>query len=399
MFTKITTIEELKEMFTEIMLNKTDKISKASDGSVNNAIAFGNAKMAQKIQKDTAILESHLFPDSAYGKYLDDIARLNGISQRFGAKQSSTYIRIVGTPYTTYLPGTHVFSSTTGIDFELEKTTIIPTFGYTYAKVRSTTTGSSTNVDALTINKVSSPPDGHQYCINEYAAQYGSDVETDEFFRKRIKEGVNLLSRGTISTIEQVFMKINENVLKVFNGGFDGNSRVILTVLTQNGIDLNQSEIDDILVKSEKFLSLCDMRPTGIHGSNVAIQNAQWQPVDLSMRLDLQANYTADEVRKDIQIRISKYLDYRYWKLGQRVEWDNILEIVKQTAGVRYVNDFYFFPNRDIEIDNKKLPRIRGFQMLDLNGNIIQDLQGNLNQFYYPNQIDFSYQASVLKTI
>lgn len=399
MFTKLTTIEELKEMFTEVLLNKTDKITKASEASVNNAVAFGNSKLAQKNLKDIAIIESHLFPDSAYGIHLDEIARLNGISPRFGSKQSSTYIRLSGNPMTTYFPGINVFSSNTGIQFDLEQMVTIPIFGFTYAKIRSQEKGVGTNCDALTINKITTPPNGHQYCINEYAAQYGSDIESDDFLRKRIKEGVNLLSRGTISMIEQSIMKINENVLKVYHSGFDENSRTILTVVCQNGIDLNQSEIDDISIKFEKFLSLTDMRPNGVNGSNIFIQNPQWQPLDISMRLDLQENYSPDDVRKEIQIRISKYLDYRYWRLGQRVEWDNILEIVKQTDGVRYVNDFFFSPNKDVEIDNKKLPRIRGFQMLDLNGGIIQDLQQNLNPFYYPNEIDFSYQASVLRTI
>jgi hypothetical protein len=36
---------------------------------------------------------------------------------------------------------------------------------------------------------------------------------------------------------------------------------------------------------------------------------------------------------------------------------------------------------------------------LNLNGEIIQDFQGNLNPVFYPNEIDFSYQASVLKSI
>ena len=40
-----------------------------------------------------------------------------------------------------------------------------------------------------------------------------------------------------------------------------------------------------------------------------------------------------------------------------------------------------------------------GFQMLDLKGNMIIDLQGNLNPVYYPNIMDFSYQATVLKSL
>lgn len=399
MFTQIYTIEELKEMFVEIMLNKTDKISKISDGSVNNGIAFGNAKISQKMTKDVAILESHLFPDAAFGEYLDNIARLNGISPRFGARQSSTYIRIAGQPNTIYTPLNNVFSSNTGLKFDLEEQIIIPAFGYTYAKIRSQNVGASTNVEALTINQVSSPPSGHFYCINEYSAQYGMDNEEDDLFRKRIKDGPNILSRGTISMIEQSFMKINRNVMKVYHNGFDSFSRTIISILTVNGINLNVEELNDIVIRAEKFLNLTEMRPTGVGGANVVLQNIEWQPIDISMRLQIEQSYNSDDVRREIQIRLNKYIDYRYWKLGQRIEWDNMLEIVKSTDGVRYVNDNFFYPNNDLSIDLRKLPRIRGFQMLDLDGQIIADMQGNLNPIFYPNDVDFNYQSSVLNTI
>lgn len=399
MFTEISTVQELKEAFVEIMLNKTDKISKISNGSVNNGIAFGVAKNGQKMIKDVAILEAKLFPDGAFGEHLDDIATLNGISQRFGARQSSTYIRIVGDVDTVYSPGVNVFTSSTGVKFDLEKVIKIPEFGYTYAKIRSQNVGKSTKVDALTINQVSSPPNGHKYCINEYAAQYGSDNENDDEFRKRIKEGSNILARGTISMLEQSFMKINENIMKIYHNGFDGMGRTVISILTVNGIDLNPQEINDIITRSEKFFNITEMRPTGVNGANVVLKNIEWEPIDISVRLQLETNYNADEVRREMQIKLNKYLDYRYWKLGQRVEWSDLLEVVKNTQGVKYVNDSFFYPRNDLTIDLRKLPRIRGFQMLNLDGSIIKDMQGNLNPIYYPNEADFSYQSTVLRTI
>lgn len=398
-FTELYTVEELKEMFVEIMLNKTDKISKISEGSVNNAIAFGNAKIGQKINKDIAVLESYLYPDASYGEKLDNVAKMNGISLRFGARQSSTYIRIVAAPNTIYEPGVNVFSSSAGQNFDLEQRVIIPEIGYAYAKIRSQNVGKSTNVDALTINRVSSPPAGHIYCINEYASQYGMDAEEDSLFRKRIKDGPNLLARGTISMLEQGLMKINQNIMRIFHNGFDNTSRTIISILTVNGINLSEAEMNDLLIRGEKLFTLTEMRPTGINGSNIKFQNVEWEGLDISFRCDLEQSYNPDEVRREIQIRLNKYIDYRYWRLGQRIEWDNMLELVKTTPGVRYVNDNYFFPNNDVSIDLRKLPRIRGFQMLDLSGNIIRDLQGNLNPIYYPNDVDSSYQSTVLSFI
>lgn len=399
MFTKLLTSEQYKAIFSEILLNKTDKITKISAGSVVNGTAFGVGKLAQKVHKDIALLEGRMFPDMAVGQYLDDIATLNGVSQRFGARQSSTYVRVSGEPGTVYTPGTNVFRSTSGIEFDFDMPYTIGDFGFGYIKVRSRNTGANTNVDGLTINQVTPAPTGHDYCINEYAANYGADVEDDDPFRKRVKEGVDLLSKSTISQIEQVFMKSNENVLKVYYGGINEFGQIILLILTENGIDLTTPEFNDILLRSEKFFSLTELRPANFNGYGVTLQNVNWFPVDISMRVDIDTSYQADEVRKDIQVRINKYLDYRYWKPGNPVEWDNLLDLVKNTDGIRYVNDAYFYPSVDLQTDVFELPRVRGFQMLDLNGNIIKDLQGNLNPMYYPAEKDFGFMATVLQSI
>ncbi len=399
MITKLATIEQLKEVFAEILLNKTDKITKVSDGSVVNAIAFGNAKNVQKIMKDIAVLESHLFPDSGFAETLDNYARQNGLGQRFGFRQSSTYVYVSADPGTIYIPGQQVFLSSVGIRFDVESIYTVGVFGYGYIKLRSQTTGVSTNVSGLTITQIVNPPTGHKYCVNEYAAQYGSDVEIDDEFRKRSMEGVNVLSRGTISMLEQVFMKINENVLKLYYSGLDLNSRIVISILTENGTGLSDADMNDILLRCEKFLALTEMRPSGFKGYGITLKNVDFEPIDVSMRLELESSYDPDEVRKDIQVRLSKYLDYRYWTVGQKVEWDNMLEIVKHTDGVKYVNDAFFFPNNDVAIGLYKLPRIRGFQMLDLNGKIIRDIQGSLNPVYYPAEIDFKFQSTVLRTI
>jgi uncharacterized phage protein gp47/JayE len=93
MITKITSINDLKQMFLEITLNKTNKVTDISKESVLNAISYGCAKLAQKILVNLAIIESHLFPDSAYGAYLDSAAQRRGVSARFSATTSSTFLR------------------------------------------------------------------------------------------------------------------------------------------------------------------------------------------------------------------------------------------------------------------------------------------------------------------
>lgn len=394
------TLEERKKLFAELLLNKTNKVSKISDNSSLNAIAFGVSKVAGKAEKDILIALTQLFPDLAYASQLDSAAEIYGIAPRLGASQSSTYIRVVGDVGTIYTPGVNSFISSDGIEFDIENTVTIGASGFSYVKVRSVDVGESMNVAPATINKIVPEPIGHRFCVNEYQATGGRDQESDRDFRKRIKDGPNILATGTLAMIEQAFIKINSNVLRVIFQGFNDQGQLKLAIVTVNGIDLSANELNNLLIEGEKYFSFTELRPFGKQSFGVELKNIEWQPIDISFRCDIFASFNIDDVRIDIQSKISKYLDHRYWNSGEdKVEWDNLLGIVKNTKGIRYVADQFFYPRVDLRTDSNKLPRLRGFLMLDLNGNVIQDLQGNLTPTFYPNVSDFSLQASVLRDI
>lgn len=398
MITKITSVDELKQIFLEIFLNKTDKVSDVSDESVLNGIAYGCGKLAQRTLANQAVIEGHIFPDTAYGEYLDQLAVIRGVAPKFGAAVSSTYIRVVADEGTSYIAGTHQFTSTSGIVFIPEDSLTVGVNGYAYLKVRSLQSGLSANVDALSINKVSPIPQGHINCTNEYAATGGRDQEDDDLFRQRIKENINQLSRTTLSYLEQVFMKINNNVLRLFKGGIDSDGRLNLIVVSVNGQNFSENEFNEILSRSEEFLSLSELLRTSTNYA-LKLNNVDWLTVDVEFRIDIDPAYDQDEVRKNIQIQMSKLFDYRFWKYGDKVEWENMLFAAKNVEGVRYVPDTHFFPHSDINVPKYQLPRIRGFVLRDLDGNIIEDNGGVLSEFYYPNEIDESYSSSVLMSI
>lgn len=399
MITRISTIEELKSLYGEILFNKTNKISKIADNSVVNGVAFGVAKIAQKALKDIALVEAHLMPDSAYGTYLDQVADKLGIAGRFGPSQSSMYVRVVADPGTTYVAGTHTFTGSHGLTFNIEQTTTIGPHGFDYIKVRSVDVGSRMNVDALTTTTITPQLTGHKYCINEYRAEGGRDIEDDRDFRIRIKDGANLAASGTLAKITQVFQKINPNVLKVFYQGFDLNGKVNIAIATVNGINLTQTELDDLLNRGQDYFNLSELAQWGTQSIQVILKNIVWQPIDISFRVELFANYNPDNVRRDMQLAISKYLDFRYWQPFQKVEWDELLSIVKKIPGVKYVPDTTFIPNIDVIVDIDKLPRLRGFLMLNTQGGVLENVAGTLNPVYYPNEPDFSYQHTILTKI
>ena len=389
---------ERKLLFIETLLNSTDKISKVSPNSVVDGIATGIGKISSKAEKDIIISISRLFPESAFGQQLEQVALDFGVPPRFTTSGSSVYLRVVADPGTIYNQTLHIFQSSSGIQFQLEDTAFtVNSFGFGYIKVRSLTTGIQTNVKPLTINKVLPEPVGHKYVINEVQPIGGRDVESDELFRLRIKQGGNILSRGTISMLEQKFMLINQKVLKCFYQGINNLGKIRIGIVTQNGVDLSSTELNQLLVDSQQYLSLTEMKPFGTQFYGVELINVEWQPFDISFRVDWDNSFSLDDLRIQIQTKISKYIDFRFFDpYQQRIEWDNLLEIVKNTKGIKYVPDQYFFPNIDIAVDVHRLPRLRGFLILDLNGNILQDFSGNLSPVYYPSTPDFALQQTTL---
>jgi len=397
---KPSTSQERKLLFIETALNQTDKISVVTDEGILSGHAGGISKVSGKAEKDIVLAISQLFPDTAFDDQLDQVAENNGIAPRFGASGSSAYVRISAASGTQYISSTHQFRSTSGIRFVLDQDIIVPSFGFCYAKVHSVEIGSKSNVDPLTISIVSPQPAGHLNVVNEYKADWGRDQESDEAFRIRIKDGANILARGTLAMLEQVFMSINNNVLRVYNNGRDLSGKVVLAISTQNGTDLTQTELDAILAGAQSYFSLSELKPFGTNLYGIKLQNITYGFVDIFFRAQLSAGVDPDAVRKQIQVNISKYLDPRFFDPSkQKVEWDNLLEIVKNVPGMDYVPDQYFYPRQDIFFAGAIIPRLRGFLMLDINGQIIVDFQGVLSPQYYPNIIDSSYYNTVLSSI
>ena len=387
MITKVSnTIANLKNLWIEMFLNKTDKVSNIADGSVLNAVAFGTAKVAQKAIKDITIVEAQIFPTSATGTYLDKSAALFGVSPRKQALGSSTYIRVYAEPGTLYEVGT-TFISKNGIRFIVDKPFTVDNSGYGYVSVRSVITGSATNVEANSITQVSPRPLTHIECTNEYAAIGGRDYEDDETFRNRIINYNNRLSEETVESWTQIFQDLDDRILKVMNVGLGEDGKTHIYLVTQNGSFFTDDELEELLDKATPYFGLTELNLSG-ESIGIVLENAKWMYVGgeqgVDFRVELSPNTDIADARKNIQIAMTKYLDFRFWEAGKVVQWDDLLQVVKTAEGVKYVPDEYFFPYFDEEVPLNMLPRIKGFRMRDLEGNILYDSGSNLSNIFYP---------------
>ena len=380
------TIANLKNLWIEMFLNKTDRVSNIADGSVLNGVAYGTAKVAQKAIKDIAIVEAQIFPKSATGEYLDKSAALFGVSPRKEALGSSTYVRVFAEPGTHYEVGTK-FISKNGVQFTVDQPFTVDKSGYGYISVRSVITGSATNVEANSITEVSPRPLTHIECTNEYAAIGGRDYEDDETFRNRIINYNNKLSTDTMEGWTQIFQDLDSRILKVMNVGLGEDGKTHIYLVTQNGSFFTDDELEELLTKAAPYFGLTELDLQG-NTLGIVIENAKWMYVGgeegVDFRVELSPNAVIADVRKNIQIAMTKYLDFRFWEAGKKVEWDDLLEVVKTAEGVKYVPDEYFFPYFDEEVPLNMLPRIKGFRMRDLEGNILYDSGSSLSNIFYP---------------
>ena len=381
------TISTLKNLFTEVFLNKTDKVSDITENSVLSGLAYGVAKVAQKSLKDVAIVESQIFPETAAGEYLDRAASLFGVPGRLGPLGSSTYIRVYAEPGTYYAAGTHVFISNSGVRFSVEEDFVVGESGYGYVKVRSEVQGVAANVVPNSIRNVVPKPFGHYDCTNEYYATGGRDAEDDDMFRRRILNHQNVYASETLEKLVQVFQRADSRVLRIVFVGLEEDSYIHIKIATQNGQNLSQAELDALLVAAEPYFGIGDMR---IHGSvtGIKLENADWYIVGGSRGIDFRCSidgaYDTDSVRKSIQVAMTKYFDPKYWTPNKKIEWDDLLEIVKNAEGVKYVSSQYFYPQEDSFVPEYMLPRIQKFIMRDLDGNVIFDGGASFVPSFYP---------------
>lgn len=387
-------LSERKKLFLETLINTTDKVTKVSPNSVNSGIASGIARLSGLVEKDIAAYFSKLHPDYSHGQELDKTASLFGIPSRLTSTPSSTYLLIIAEENTVYLSDTNFFQSEDGITFKLDQDETIGPQGFIYARATSIEVGVDTNVNPLSILQVSPEPTGHISVLNEVGSVGGSDLETDELFRRRVKEGINSLSTNTLSMLHQKLLKVNNNILRLLHQGVSDTGKTVIGVVTQNGSLLESQQLSELSSVLRENLCLTDFRREGLNYSGIELRNIDFYPIDISMRVQFDGTVDFLQLRVNLQTKISKYLDWRTWdSLRQKVEWDNLLEIVKSTKGIKYVQDQFFQPRVDIKIDVNQLPRLRSFSLLDLNGKVVTETDSqSFSPIFYQNFIDRTLQ-------
>ena len=384
LLTQIQTKDQLKALATEIFLNHTDKVTKIDPTSVLNGFLYTEAKMGQKALKEVALNESRIFPELSSGDYLDNSADIFGVPDRLSAASSSSFVKIIANEGTEYLSGVNKFVATSGIEFDLLESVTIDVNGIGYGKLRSVQTGMSSNVDAGTITTVTPLPTGHIACTNEFKAIGGRDVESDRSFKLRIKSHPNLIAQQTLDYLLEIIREADSNILRLFNLGINSEGKIEIALVRENGTTITSTEIQNIYNNIVPYLALSDIGRDG-NVLGLTLSNIDWKYINFNFRVDIDSSFEVETVRRNIQTAISNYLDFRYWNDGDKVEWDDLLGIVKNVDGVNYVPDESFSPSTDVTLGVGELPRVRGFLMKNLEGATLFNNDSDTLAVFYQN--------------
>lgn len=394
MKTRVSSVTELKNLATEIILNKTSKLSKLSAGSVFNAVAYTIAKIGQKVLREIALIESQLFPEYAVGDTLDDVAKRYGIFSRLGANKSSVYIYLYADPGTIYNKNTVSFVSNDGITFTLNDDITIDSNRYAYALATSSESGEKANVSPLSITNCINAPTGHKFCTNTFAAYGGRNIESDDEFRARIENVNNSISTKTLEYLSQIALNFNSNILKfVHLGTYQGKTK--LGIYTQSGAALSDAELTNLAIQMRDFLALSDISEN--LEQRVYFTNVDYIPIDINLKLSYMSDlYSINDIYSAIQKKLISYIDYRYLNTESNISWINLYELIRNTEGIINVNYGDFLINggqNDIVINKSLLPRFRQMLIFDLNGNSLLDTGvTNYMPFIYPVYKNLNYE-------
>ena len=90
--------------------------------------------------------------------------------------------------------------------------------------------------------------------------------------------------------------------------------------------------------------------------------------IGIDFRCSLKDGYTIDSVRKEIQIALTKLLDFRTWIMGDKIYWTDIFDTIQNIEGVNFVSNENFYPSINQVVPQNQFPRIKSFVMRDLSG-------------------------------
>lgn len=238
------------------------------------------------------------FAQTTSGTYLEYKAAERGLTRK-SATASSGIITITGTTGTV-IPAGSLFETVGGVQFKALEFCTISTNGNVIITVEAVLTGSSGNVAANTITKITTGISGVTAVINPSAMTGGTDIETDDALLERLLEEVQKpISSGNKYHYEKWAKEISgvgdAKCIPLWNGA--GTVKVVLVdseKLPANGT---------IVALANTYIQ--SQRPIG---ANVTVVAANVLSISITAKIVINSNVTIEDVIASFETALTEYL-------------------------------------------------------------------------------------------
>lgn len=286
--------------------------------------------LAGEIFKERAYAEyilRQMFPVTAEGTYLDEHAAQRNIIRKTATKASGrvTFITTAEEHGDIIIPaGTVICTNGDMKQFVTDDEAVIEAESQSCnTSVTAAEAGSAYNVAANTIEIIVTPVIGVDAVSNPSRFTGGSDAESDEELRERIKDSYVNISNGTN---EAYYRSVAMSVSGVYSASAVGRARGAGTINVYacgKGTELPASKLSEIeaLLREARELNV-DVRvfsPTAVD-------------INLYIKLSVKAGYSFDEVADEIKASVTEFINGL--GIGRDVMLNDIGEIIYHTKGV-----------------------------------------------------------------
>ena len=316
-----------------------------------------NATFAAAVAENWEVLNAvyrSLYPDSATGEALDNVAAITGVT-RLPATQSTVTIRCTGTVGTLLLTGRVVSVDDTGERFVSTEDATINISGNVDVAFQSENFGPIELQTPRTL-PIETPVASWASAAAVSDAVQGEDLETDAALRARRADLLRFQGSATIEAIRADVLEVDdvaecyvyENVTLATDGrGLPPKS---IEVIAQGGTDVDVAEA----IFNSKAAGIETYGHAGLKvtetvtdsmGIDHEINFTRPDEVDIYMRADVDINAATYPTDGDAQIRAALKAVIDVLLLGETVIYEKLQAQVFKVSGV--VDSTLFYLNRD----------------------------------------------------
>lgn len=298
MFSEGNSVEVIKARILKEVRNDID----VSEGSFINdtisptAIELANTyKLLDKVIN--LVFAQTCLKEEGGTEFLERRAYEHGVIRKDGVK-ATTKVRFTGTNGVVIPKGSLVATKSGLIYYTIESGEIVG--GYVDIPVEAKEVGIKYNVPANTITETPVQITGVTSVTNPQPVINGLDVETDEDLLIRLLDKVRLPATSGNKYHYELWAKEVEGV-----GGvrvvplWNGNGTVKVIIINSNKEPADENLIEDV------YRYIETQRPIG---ANVTVVSAKGVPIDISVKLIIDRNYSLYNIKSDIEERIINYL-------------------------------------------------------------------------------------------